>query len=78
MPVASPGDLRARSGVTAFDVNFDLFDRKVPIASLLERPVYTYRGGRLRGLNPGTAKRWINGYRRNGREYEPIVREVGV
>ncbi len=46
------------------------------IVSLLERPVYTYREvDRLLGLNPDTAKRWINGYRRNGREYEPIVRE---
>lgn len=44
--------------------------------SLLERPVYSYREvDRLLGLNPGTAKRWINGYRRNGREYDPIVRE---
>ncbi|MCA1709064.1 MAG: hypothetical protein LC808_39620, partial [Actinobacteria bacterium] len=30
---------------------------------------------RLLGLNLDTAKRWINGYRRHGREYEPIVRE---
>ena len=46
------------------------------IVSLLERPVYTYREvDRLLGLNPGTAKRWINGYRRNGRDYDPIVRD---
>ncbi len=46
------------------------------VLSLLERPVYTYREvDRLLGLNPDTAKRWINGYRRNGREYDPIVRE---
>jgi uncharacterized protein (DUF433 family) len=46
------------------------------IVSLLERPVYTYREvDRLLGLNPDTAKRWINGYRRHGREYDPIVRE---
>lgn len=46
------------------------------IVSLLERPVYTYREvDRLLGLNPDTAKRWINGYRRNGREYAPIVRD---
>lgn len=39
-------------------------------------PVYSYREvDRLLGLNPDTAKRWINGYRRNGREYDPIVRE---
>ncbi|MGQ0773362.1 MAG: DUF433 domain-containing protein [Pseudonocardiales bacterium] len=46
------------------------------IVSLLERPVYTYREvDRLLGLNPDTAKRWINGYRRHGRNYDPIVRE---
>jgi uncharacterized protein (DUF433 family) len=46
------------------------------IVSLLERPVYTYREvDRLLGLNPDTAKRWINGYRRKGRDYDPIVRE---
>ncbi len=44
--------------------------------SLLERPVYSYREvDRLLGLNPDTAKRWTNGYRRSGREYDPIVRE---
>lgn len=47
------------------------------IVSLLERPVYTYREvDRLLGLNPDTSKRWINGYRRNGRAYDPIVRET--
>ena len=46
------------------------------IVSLLERPVYTYREvDRLLGLNPDTAKSWINGYRRNGRDYDPIVRD---
>lgn len=46
------------------------------IVSLLERPVYTYREvDRLLGLNTATAKRWINGYRRKGRDYDPIVRE---
>lgn len=45
--------------------------------SLLERPVYTYREvDRLLGLNPDTSKRWINGYRRKGRDYDPIVRET--
>ena len=44
--------------------------------SLLERPVYTFREvDRLLGLNHGTARRWIDGYTRNGRAYSPIVRE---
>lgn len=43
---------------------------------MLDRPVYTYREvDRLLGLNQDTAKRWINGYRRAGRSYPPIVRE---
>lgn len=43
---------------------------------MLDRPVYTYREvDRLLGLNQGTAKRWVNGYRHAGRSYPPIVRE---
>ncbi len=43
---------------------------------MLDRPVYTYREvDRLLGLNQDTAKRWVNGYRRAGRSYPPIVRE---
>ena len=46
------------------------------VASLLDRPVYTFREvDRLLGLNQGTARRWIDGYRRSGRVYQPIVRE---
>jgi len=46
------------------------------VLPMLERPVYTYREvDRLLGLNQDTAKRWINGYRRGGRSYAPIVRE---
>lgn len=46
------------------------------VVSLLDRPVYTFREvDRLLGLNQGTARRWIDGYRRGGRHYEPIVRE---
>lgn len=44
--------------------------------SLLDRQVYTFREvDRLLGLNQGTARRWIDGYRRSGRLYQPIVRE---
>ena len=44
--------------------------------SLLDRPVYTFREvDRLLGLNQGTARRWIDGYRRSGRLYQPIVRD---
>lgn len=46
------------------------------VVSLLERPVYTFREvDRLLGLNQGTARRWIDGYRRGGRTYAPIIRQ---
>jgi uncharacterized protein (DUF433 family) len=46
------------------------------VVSLLDPPVYTFREvDRLLGLNQGTARRWIDGYRRGGRSYPPIVRE---
>ena len=42
----------------------------------LERPVYGFgQVDDLLGLKGGTAKRWIDGYERRGREYAPIVRE---
>ncbi len=45
------------------------------IADLLERPVYAIpQVDGLLGLNPGTARRWIEGYRRGSKAYPPIVR----
>lgn len=42
----------------------------------LERPVYGFgQVDDLLGLKAGTARRWIDGYERRGREYPPIVRE---
>ncbi|MCA0438338.1 MAG: DUF433 domain-containing protein [Austwickia sp.] len=42
---------------------------------LLERPVYGMAQiDRVLGLQSGTAKRWIDGYQRQGRHYEPVVR----
>lgn len=47
------------------------------VVSLLERPVYRYaEADRLLRVNPGTVKRWVNGYTRCGVTYEPIVRET--
>lgn len=41
----------------------------------LERPVYGFQQvDDLLDLKPDTAKRWIDGYERRGREYAPIVR----
>ncbi len=42
----------------------------------LERPVYGFpQVDDVLGLRGGTAKRWIDGYERRGREYPPVVRE---
>lgn len=46
------------------------------VVPLLSRPVYPYADvDRLVGLHPGTARRWINGYKRNGISYDPILRD---
>ncbi|MCZ7590547.1 MAG: hypothetical protein M5U27_17165 [Gaiella sp.] len=45
------------------------------VADLLERPIYgVAQVDRLLGLSPGTARRWIDGYRRAGKDYPPVVR----
>lgn len=42
---------------------------------LLERPLYGMaQVDRLLGLTPGTARRWIDGYRRGRKTYPPVVR----
>lgn len=46
------------------------------VVSLLDREVYLYNEvDHLAGLRAGTARRWVNGYSRNGRDYAPILRE---
>lgn len=43
--------------------------------ALLDQPLYSYGlVDRMLGLNPGTAKRWLEGYARGGRNYEPVLR----
>ncbi len=42
---------------------------------LLDRPVYGFgQVDRILGLSPGTGRRWIDGYKRGGREFAPVVR----
>lgn len=42
---------------------------------LLERPTYSMsQVDRLLSLKSGTARRWIDGYQRGGKFYEPVVR----
>ena len=49
--------------------------RVVAGASLLDRAIYTYADmDRLVGLPAGTARRWIDGYRRGGVDYPPVLR----
>lgn len=48
----------------------------VSVTSLLDRQIYLYSEvDHLVGLRSGTARRWINGYTRSGRDYAPILRE---
>ena len=45
------------------------------VTSLLHREVYVMsQVDRLLDLGTGTARRWIDGYERRGRRYEPLVR----
>jgi uncharacterized protein (DUF433 family) len=45
------------------------------VADLLDRPVYGMgQVDRLLGLLGGTARRWIDGYQRGGKQYPPVVR----
>ncbi|MEJ5914493.1 DUF433 domain-containing protein [Pseudokineococcus sp. 1T1Z-3] len=47
--------------------------------SYLERPVYAFaQVDDLLRLGPGTARRWVDGYRRGGRTYPPVVRETST
>lgn len=44
-------------------------------ASLLDRAIYSYADvDRLVGLHSGTARRWLEGYERSSRFYEPVLR----
>ncbi len=46
------------------------------IINLLDRDLYTMsQADRLLGLSAGTSRRWINGYARNGKQHDPLVRE---
>lgn len=45
------------------------------VVSMLDRPVSSYaETDRLLRLTPSTARRWIDGYERAGREYPPVIR----
>jgi hypothetical protein len=43
------------------------------VTSLLDRAIYSYSDvDRLVGLRPGTARRWLEGYERSDRYYDPV------
>jgi len=43
--------------------------------TLLDRAIYSYADvDRLVGLHAGTARRWLEGYERSGRFYDPVLR----
>ncbi|KAA9107929.1 DUF433 domain-containing protein [Microbacterium rhizomatis] len=45
-------------------------------STLLDRAIYSYSDvDRLVGLHSGTARRWLEGYARSGRFYDPVLRE---
>jgi uncharacterized protein (DUF433 family) len=46
------------------------------VVDLLDRPVYGFRQvDRVLALGAGTSARWVDGYTRAGRPYDPVVRE---
>ncbi len=46
------------------------------LINLVDRPTYGFNQvDRLLRLHPGTARHWIDGYTRGGKDYEPVVRE---
>lgn len=45
--------------------------------SMLDRAIYSYADvDRLVGLRAGTSRRWLEGYERSGKFYEPVLREA--
>lgn len=45
------------------------------VGTLLDRAIYSYPDvDRLVGLHTGTARRWLEGYERGGRFYDPVLR----
>lgn len=54
----------------------DMLRRMGDVVDLLSRPVYGLgQVDRILGLRGGTARRWIDGYRRGAKQYPPVVRE---
>src|SRR4051812_16975578 len=53
-----------------------MMSRMDEVVDLLSRPVYGLgQVDRILGLRGGTARRWIDGYSRSGKQYPPVVRD---
>jgi hypothetical protein len=53
-----------------------MMGRMGKVFDLLDRPTYGLAQiDSLLGLHSGTARRWIDGYTRSGKQYDPVVRE---
>jgi uncharacterized protein (DUF433 family) len=49
------------------------------VVELLDRPIYSFgQVDHILRLTPGTARRWIDGYTRGARAYEPVVRTAST
>lgn len=49
------------------------------VRSLLDRKLYSFRQvDHILGLSSGTGRRWIDGYSRGGRRYEPVIRPAST
>lgn len=49
---------------------------RMATTSLLDRAIYSYADvDRLVGLRGGTSRRWLEGYARSGKFYDPVLRE---
>ena len=72
-----PNDHTATLRITGVSVRPRRYDEAMPnTVDLLDRPTYGYgEVDRLLHLRAGTAKRWIDGYTRGGKQYAPVVRE---
>lgn len=46
---------------------------------MLDRAIYSYADvDRLVGLHEGTSRRWLEGYSRSGKFYDPVLREEPI
>lgn len=75
---ADPSALRHGARMGFRPVSNDLVDVMMDNMAngLLDREIYSYADvDRLVGVHSGTARRWLEGYQRSGKFYDPVLRE---